>query len=448
MNCSTSRPVLSTLAFGSLMLCCAVMIVRPAEIVPSLDAVPFYELFIVGALVLGFPTLKWHFEWPHLKQQPALLCAVGVLIAVILSHGQRFYFYGMHEGATYFLKTLLLFGLLVSLTDTIHRLKVLLAVIAVCATFTVSLCLLDFYGVVDFELITHIRDVDGVTESNEMRLTSRMRGTGIFQDPNDISLLIVFSAATWGAVWCDRNLGAVRFTAAIPLSILLTGLLCTKSRGGLLAGVVSVMAFAVVRHGRKAAVAVGLLAACALPLLIVRQTGLGFDEGGTGHERITLWREGLYALRSPWLLFGIGQGMYGDWAGLVAHNSFVHAFVELGLFGGTLFLGCFFFPALSLYRLHQAQEELDHPELQRLLPFAAAMLAGWTFGLQGLSRTYIVSTYLMLGTIVAYLNIAAWHLQPRRLLVSWDRGHVWRLAGCSAALFVVLNAVVMVVGRG
>ena len=34
-------------------------------------------------------------------------------------------------------------------------------------------------------------------------------------------------------------------------------------------------------------------------------------------------------------------------AGLVAHNSFVHAFVELGLFGGTFFFGCFFFTALS-----------------------------------------------------------------------------------------------------
>lgn len=448
MSCTASRPVISTLAFGSLMLCCAVMIVRPAELLPSLAAVPFYELFIVGALVLGFPSLQRHFKWSHLKQQPAMLCAVGVLVAVILSHGQRFYFSGVHEGATYFFKTLLLFGLLVSLTDTVHRLKVLLAVVAVAATVTVSLCLLDFYGVVDFELITHIHDVDGVTESNEVRLTSRMRGTGIFQDPNDISLLIVFSAAIWGAIWCDRNLGAARFAAAMPLGILLTGLLCTKSRGGLLAGVVSVMAFVVVRYGRKAAIGVGVLAACALPLLIVRQTGLGFDEGGTGHERLTLWREGLYALRSPWLLFGIGQGMYSDWAGLVAHNSFVHAFVELGLFGGTLFFGCFFFPALSLYRLRQVQGELDHPELQRLLPFAVAMLAGWTFGLQGLSRAYIVSTYLMLGTIVAYLNIAGWHLQPRRLLVTWDRGHVWRLAGCSAALFLALNAVVIVLGRG
>ena len=423
------------------------MILRPAELFPVLDVLPIYESLIVGALVCGHRDLQRHFRWANLQQQPAMMCVIGVLIASVVSHLQRAYLHGAMEGATDFLKVLLLFGLIVSQTDTIFRFTTLLTVIAVTATVTVSLCVLDYYGVVDFEFITHVSDVDGITDSNALHRVSRMRGTGIFQDPNDISLLIVFSAVIWGSILLDRSVGPLRFTALVPILVLVIGLLCTKSRGGMLAAGAALLAVVLSHYGRKAAIVVGLICLCALPLVVGRQTGLGFSDGGTGHERITLWREGLAALRSPSLMFGIGQGMYADWAGLVAHNSFVHAYVELGIVGGTLFLGVFFFPALSLYRLRHARHEFDHSELNRLFPFVVAMLVGWTMGLQSLSRAYVVSTYLMLGTQVAYLNLASAHLHPRRLLVSWDRGHLWRLAACSAMVFVGFNVFVVVISK-
>ena len=50
-------------------------------------------------------------------------------------------------------------------------------------------------------------------------------------------------------------------------------------------------------------------------------------------------------------LFGIGVGKYEDEVGLVAHNSFVHAYTELGIFGGALFLGAFVYPLGTLHRL-------------------------------------------------------------------------------------------------
>ncbi len=447
MPSTWNRSAASQLAFVLLLGCCAAMILRPAELFPVLDVLPIYESLIVGALICGVRELQRHFRWESLKQQPAMMCVIGVLFAISISHLQRFYLHGVKEGSIDFLKVLLLFGLIVSQTDTIFRLKTLLTVIAVTATITVSLCVLDYYGVVDFEFITHISDVDGITDANELRRVSRMRGTGIFQDPNDISLLIVFSAVIWASILLDRSVGPIRFTALVPIVVLVIGLLCTRSRGGLMAAGASLIAIVLSHYGRKAAIVVGLLCLCALPLLAVRNTGIGFSEGGTGHERITLWREGLAALRSPWLVFGIGQGMYGDWAGLVAHNSFVHAYVELGIVGGTLFLGVFFFPALSLYRLRHMRREFDHSELNRLFPFVVAMLMGWTMGLQALSRAYVVSTYLMLGTQVAYMNLASAHLKPRRLLVSWDRGHLWRLAACSAAVFLAFNVFVVVVTR-
>lgn len=447
MPSSWNRPAVSQLAFLLLLGVCAVMIVRPAELFPVLDVIPIYEVFIVAALVCGAGGLKEHFQWRNLTQQPATMCVVGVLFAISVSHLQRFYLGGVKSGSIDFFKVLLLFGLIVSQVDTISRFKTTLVVIALTATMTVTMCVLDFYNVVELEFITHISDVDGVTDANELRRVSRMRGTGIFQDPNDLSLLIVFSGVIWASILWDRSLGALRFASLAPLAMLLTGLLCTKSRGGLLAAGGALLAIAVSQYGRKVAIVVGLICISVLPLFAGRQTGIGLGEGGTGHERITLWREGLLALRSPSLLFGIGQGMYADWAGLVAHNSFVHAYVELGLFGGTLFLGCFYFPALSLYRLRNVWHQFQHPEMSRLFPFVVAMFVGWTLGLQSLSRSYIVSTYLMLGTQVAYVNLAGAHLQPRRLLSAWDRGHLIRLSACSAVVFLAFNVFVLVAAR-
>jgi O-antigen ligase len=63
-------------------------------------------------------------------------------------------------------------------------------------------------------------------------------------------------------------------------------------------------------------------------------------EQGTAQTRIQLWSEGLQLFkRDP--LFGIGQNNYVEEVGQAAHNSFLHAFTELGIFGGALFLGAY-----------------------------------------------------------------------------------------------------------
>ncbi len=442
-----NRPASSPTAFALLLSCCAVLILRPAEILPSLNGLPIYEALVVGALLFGHQSLMRHFGWQHLKQQPATLCVVGVLLAVVASHLSHFYFYGVIHGAIDFLKTLLFFGLVASLTNTVSRMRKLLVVLAVSATAAVGLCVIDYLGIEDFTLIDHIVEANGYTSTNDLARVTRMRGIGIFQDPNDLSLLIVFAGVICTYFLLDRSLKIFRFGWLFPLSILVTGLICTKSRGGLMGAGVACMAVIICRYGKTAAIATTLLGACALPLIAGRQADIDLGEGGTAHERITLWREGLVAMRSHDILFGIGQGFYADWAGLVAHNSFVHAFVELGLVGGTLFLGCFFFPALALIRLRHRRHELQHPELRRLYPFIVAMLTGWTMGLQSLSRTYVVSTYVMLGIQVAYVNLAEAYLVPRRLLTIWDRPHLVRLAACSAVVFVGFNVFVIVFAR-
>jgi hypothetical protein len=141
-------------------------------------------------------------------------------------------------------------------------------------------------------------------------------------------------------------------------------------------------------------------------------------------------------LKSPRGLFGIGEGMYPDLAGLVAHNSYVHSFVELGIFGGAIFFGCFYFPAYAFYRIKRDPIAIEHPELARMLPYIAAILAAWCMGMASLSRCYVAPTYMVVGVCAAYLNLVGYHRKAPRPLQTLNWRGVQRWGACSAGLLV------------
>ena len=106
-------------------------------------------------------------------------------------------------------------------------------------------------------------------------------------------------------------------------------------------------------------------------------------------------------------LFGIGHGLFVDHMDLVAHNSFVQCFTELGFVGGTMFLGAFYLALRGLHRSRIGQSRISGGELLLLRPYLMAMVAGYTAGMLSLSRGYVAPTYLMLGLSVVYLRLSA-----------------------------------------
>src|SRR5262249_42906939 len=139
-----------------------------------------------------------------------------------------------------------------------------------------------------------------------------------------------------------------------PLAVLGTALICTHSRGGLLSLVAATLVLLTFRYGTKIAVGALLVGIPGLLVLGTRQTSIDLEEG-TAQDRIQLWSDGLDCLKSADLFFGIGMGEYADMAGLVAHNSFVHAYTELGILGGSLFFGMFYFAFLGLWRFRHVK---------------------------------------------------------------------------------------------
>ncbi|MBM81516.1 MAG: polymerase [Planctomycetaceae bacterium] len=428
------------------LLVTTTLIIRPSELVKELAQLPIYEGLILGAVALSYREIQQHFQPNALRQQPITMCAALLIIAVFLSHMTHFYLYGVKSATVDYIKTLIFYGLLVAVVDTPLRIRILLFVVAVTSTIMVGMSVLDYYEVIDYEFITHITDRHGKAATGADILEKRMRGTGVFQDPNDISLLIVAAGVISLYFLTDKTLGFARIFWLFPLYVLGTGLLCTRSRGGLLAAAAAGGCMILTRYGRKVAISAAVCGVALLPLMAGRMGSISLSSG-TGHERLLLWREGFQAIKSPYILFGIGYGMYGEYAGLVAHNSFVHAFVELGLFGGTLFFGMFFFTIYSMYRIMKLPDWLGHPELNRMRPYVVGILGGWSIGLLSLSRCYVPPTFLIIGIQAAFLNYVSFTLRPMQPLLYWDKRLFWILTIASFGLWWFLYFFILFFAR-
>jgi hypothetical protein len=438
---------IAVLAFGLFLLTTATLFLRPAEMFVWMADWPIYEVLILSSLGLAFQSFTGHFRRFMLARQPVTMCVVGIFIAIALSHLQHLYLGGVMDSGTTFLKTLIYYGLLITTVNSPSRLKCFLFTVAVCASTMVTLCVLDYYEIYDFEFIVHLDDSDGYTDEGELITVKRMRGTGIFQDPNDMATVICATGVICAFFLLDPVPNSLRLMWLAPMAMLLIGLLSTKSRGGLMACGVAGLVLLAVRYGRRVAVLAAVAGVCLLPLIAGRQADIDLEEGGTGHERITLWQDGLQELKSPAILFGTGQGTYGDIAGLVAHNSYVHSYVELGLFGGTMFFGCFFFIGMQLYRIGRLPEPVLNDDLVRMRPFICAMISGWCMSIFSLSRCYVVPTYLIIGICAAYLNLVWIHTRSGEPLVIWGRDHAVRLALASGATFSGLYVFTAVMAR-
>ena len=436
-----STPTISTspVAYVFLLGVVGITLVRPMDLLTSLKGLPLYQVVLAAALMINARGIRDQFNRVHLREQPTTVCVIAVYLAIVMSHLTHAYLAGATDIS--FIPVMLFYLMIVSLVDSPERLQQFLKFVALTGTSMVTLCLLDFLGLIDVGGITHL---SGKGEDIAAAQDWRMRGVGVFEDPNDLATLVVFLGTL--CVWAQhatRNHTA-RLFWCIALAILLVALLCTRSRGGLLAAAAAGSVLAYWRYGKTAVLCTCTLGLMLLPVLSGRTAGISGDDS-TAFDRVMLWREGMHAMMSPDFAFGIGAGRYEELDGLVAHNSFIHAFVELGFVGGCCFVGWFLFPALALYRVARYRCPCSSQTLTTLFPYITAFLAGWCVSLLSLSRCYAPSTILVVGIAAAYVNLLGKHLEPPRKLVRWDRRHLLSLFTFSSLSLFMFYCFVRVV---
>jgi putative inorganic carbon (HCO3(-)) transporter len=287
------------------------------------------------------------------------------------------------------------------------RLFSFLAAITFFTVLLTTLAVLHYHKFIDLPALAAVEEYDLDEFTGQRSTTRRLCATGIFNDPNDLSMIIVASMGICGLGIVSRPLGVFRFGLVGPLAFLAYGLALTHSRGGLLALMVGCATLFQARFGwRRAFWAASLVIPAILMVFRGRQTDFaGALSGGTGESRAELWSEGLQHFKhSP--ITGIGCNRYAEEIGMVAHNSFVHCFTELGFVGGSMFLGLFLIVAYSIWRLRRVKQEIHSPSLRQIQPYLLALVLAYMVSMLSLSRSYVVPTYMIAGLGVVYERLA------------------------------------------
>jgi O-Antigen ligase len=442
-----------TMRFFLFILANAMLFIRPSELIADLAAVEIYRYFIIACLVVSLPLVVQQLTLRYPGVPPTISCVLLLLPAVFMSgffHGN---FELIQETVIEFTKVVIYFALLISLLTDTGRLRRFLFWISLFSAAVTLAAVLRYHadialppppekanpGNKDKIHGTYVVDKVRDPQTGEMVAVQRMCGTGIFNDPNDFALVLV-AAIPLCLFWLtDPTRKALRPVWLVLLLFFGYALMLTHSRGGFLALVAGMVTLVHLKYGGKKTIMLGLLF---VPLLFAafagRMTSMSADEG-TGQARIQLWSDALFIFRqSP--LIGIGMENYRQFSSHVAHNSFLHCYTEVGVIGGTLFLGAFFFALTGMYGLRnrdqQAAADID-PELRRLYPFLMATLVAYTIGICFLSRSYIVPTFMILGLAVAYqrLHTTQAPVPPPSWLLAWPR-----LAGVSFSFLIASYA--------
>ncbi len=427
------------IAFALFLLVNAALFIRPGEIIPDLKDVEVYQFLIIACFVVGFPAVLDQFQPHKLESRPTTLCVLALLPVILLSNFAHGNFQATFEGGFDFFKVVVYYLLFVGLVDSPQRIRTYLGCMAAFATVTVGLATLHYHEII------HLPDLKMVKEGQEV-VVNRMQGTGLFHDPNEVAVLVAVAMPACLYWLTDRASGVLRLLWLFPMAVLGYGLVLTQSRGGLLALLLGLLAMVRVRFGTTATVLLGLLLLPGVAYVAAgRMTSVGSAlEEGTGRSRLELWSDGLEMFRSSPLV-GVGRDQFQEFAGHVAHNSYLHAFSELGVVGGLLFVGAFWYALSRVWALRRQARTITEPTLARLHPYLLGMLVAQCVGMMSLSLCYNIPTYTMLGLATGFLAItpAEPPLPPGRV----DGRFVGQVVAIGAAFLGVTYVVVRLMVR-
>jgi hypothetical protein len=396
-----------TLAFGLFILLNVVLLIRPADVFPPLYGLPIYQACILACVVVALPSVLRMLEREGLAAEPISLCMVGLLGAVALSHLSHSRIDEAVSETAEFTKLLIYQVLLISLVNSPQRLRVFLWCLSGLIVAHTALAVMQYDGMIDLPAMAAMSERYLDPEMGEWTNKARLRGAGIFGNPNDMSRILAVGMIL-AIYWLgDRGPLMVRAIWLAPLALCGYALTQTFSRGGFIGLIVGLLVLLRAAFGTRKAL---LLSAVALPALFVlssgRQTDISTSEG-TGQFRIQFWSQGFAAMQEV-PAFGIGSNRYNDVTSRhqEAHNSFVHAYVDLGLLGGALFAGMFYFALWLPGQLDRYRVGPLDRDLQRVRPYLLGIIAGYAAGLLSSSRVYAPTTYVLIGLMAVWIRLS------------------------------------------
>jgi len=442
------RPAPHGVGFALFLLVNLVLFTRPTDFLPGLVGFELYQYLILICLLVSFPAILQYLQEPSLEQKPIDLFVLWLLPAAFLSHVAQAALDRATSEAFAMFKIVLYYMLFVSLVLNGARLRAFTGWLVLFASLVAMLGILDFHEQLGFLPNGKLPRLKNEFGMEAVEDKTRMYGPGIFQDPNDIAALIGSTFLLLLGRLQDKRSGPLRFLWLLPLGVLGYGLYLSQSRGGTLAIAAGLGVLFTLRFGLGRGLLVSLfLAPLVGAFLAMRQADLS-SHHDSGQTRIQLWNEGLVMFRAN-PLFGVGVNEYQVHAGQVAHNSYLHAFGEMGFFGGVAFFAAFYLALEGMIGLYRPVSQgagkplppvIQDEDFAQVGPYVFAALVTYMVSMFTLTLNYLVPTYAFLGMAAVMVRRAVtW---PPRKPTLFSVNLVGRMAIYSIVYLVFMFLVV------
>ncbi len=411
-----------------------ILFLRPSELITGLEGLPLYAFAILGCIGVSIKSILVQLRTDSLVTRPISYCVIGLLVAVILSHLSHAHIGLALDSVSSFGKVIIYYLLTVGVLDSLPKYRHFVTWILLLIVVIVGLSVLQYYGMINLPALESYREGQE-DEEDEVSYITRLCGPGIFNDPNDLCLILCLGIFISLYLFGSTSTRVGRCFWLLPPCFLIFALTLTQSRGGTMAFLAGILAYLGSRFGKRKAIALSvILLPIALVLFSGRQTNITLS-GGTGQDRVQIWSEGMALFRQA-PLFGLGMGEYAENLVYVAHNTFVHMYTELGFFGGTLFLSIFVCGYRDLLNAGRDPRLVADANMNGLRCMLLGSLTTFLVGFWSLSRGYTIPTYLLFGLLTAFSvnSSSLFHVTPCRVTV--DRLKKMILISIGALIFI------------
>lgn len=396
------------MAIASVLLYLVVVYIRPAELVDGWQDFPFAAITeVIALLVVG---LSWVVRPRNFVDEPEDLFVVGFVVTAIISNPAWGWLGGGILAADLLLPVLGCYLLIRAAVRSAKHLRWLANTLVVLTLF------LAVNGINQYRTGTGFGNVSAftqrvqqqeVTDGTEQPTTvARIRGSGIFNDPNDLAMAFVGVVPFLIGPVLVRRTPFFRRTILLLIAVpVLAALFLTNSRGGMV-GVLAAMTPYLWRSKSMLPRVMVVLGVVALLALGPSRMSEVDSDDDSSQGRLQAWSAGLGMLKDNPVL-GVGFNRFTEFHELAAHNSFVHTFGELGFVGCVFFTGMFYWLFRGLLAAPPGTDKGD-PELAKLQNWGEDLLGG-SVGLATcmifLSRQYAVVVFIWLAMGASYRSL-------------------------------------------
>ncbi|HEV2665292.1 MAG TPA: O-antigen ligase family protein, partial [Blastocatellia bacterium] len=335
------------LAFAGVYLFTLMLYARPNDLFPALGDFPLVKIVAISVLLIyigskglaGARLSVWTLEMTML----VVIAALGLLFMPIAASPKD----SLDTLTDSYLKTVIIFILMVNLIDTRQRLFSLWKLVVICGA-ALSVGAIMSYAKGEFT-------------AKGLRIEGLVGG--MFENPNDLAtaldLLLPFAVAL-----TLISKGGLRLFYLGCAAFLTIGVLVTLSRGGFL-GLIALGGLLLWKLGRGRRLITTLAAALVCGILLAATPGgygnriatifnIEQDQTGSAQERRELMeRAASIAISRP--VVGVGMGNFHIYSirEHEAHNAYLEIAAELGVTGLIAYLIVIFAPLRSLRRIER-----------------------------------------------------------------------------------------------